>query len=187
MKQIIKTILTKDEQPKTTALRNWQKFRGWTLKILEVLENSGGETTRSISDRTGCKPTVAKVKLQQMLCVGLVEKVEKWGWRITRDGINCLIITRSNNNNNYVNGKLMDGERLVNTKLMDGKCLFPLENQERKEEERLPGCFQLKFCHIKQFSHDKTYNNKTNMHCDGCCWFKSELWIGSQSSIRNVG
>ncbi len=116
MKQILKNILAKDEQPKTT-LRNWQKYRGWTLKFLEVLEHSGGMTTREISDRTGCKPRHASIKLSQMLCSGLVEKVEKWGWKITRDGINCLIITNSNNNNNYATTTLQQYYKNATTKL----------------------------------------------------------------------
>ncbi len=186
MKQILKNFLAKDEQPKTT-LRNWQRYNGLTLKFLSELENSGGMTTRDISDRTGCNPHHACTKLGQMLSEGLVEKVEKWGWKITRDGINCLLITNSNNINNYVTTTTQQQHNMFTTSTQQHHSQFPLENQQQKKEEWIPGCFHLKWCHIKKFSHDKTYNNKTNIHCDGCVWFKSTAWTGTQGSKGSVG
>ncbi len=143
-------------------------------------------TTRDISTRTDCKPHMASVILDRMRCSGLVEKIEGWGWRITRDGINCLVITTSNNNN-YVNTISTQHQHNINTTSTQYQHTFPLENQQQEKEEWIPGCFHMKWCHIKKFSRDKTYNNKTNIHCDGCVWFKSVLWTGTNMSNGNVG
>ncbi len=155
-------------------------------KLLEVLEHSGGETTRSISDRTGCNPHHTSTKLGQMLSDGLVEKVEKWGWKITRDGINCLLITNSNNNNNsYVTTISQQHHNNITTMSQQQHSRFPLENQHQKRPEHIPGCFQQKCCHIKQICQVKEYNNKTSMLCPGCVWFKSTAWTGTQDSKGN--
>ncbi len=144
-------------------------------------------TTREISDRTSVNPRHVSVKLSQMLSGGLVEKVENWGWKITRDGINCLLITKSNNNNSYVTTTLQQQYNNVTTMLQQDYSQFPLENRERKKQEHIPGCFHQKFCHIRQICHVKEYNDKTSIICGGCIWFKSTAWTGSQDSKGNIG
>ncbi len=186
IKQVLKNILSKDEQPQNT-LRQWQLYRGLTIEILTELEHSGGMTTRDISTRINKTAKHSSTKLSQMLSDGLVEKVEKWGWRITRNGINCLLITNSNNNNNYVTERLQNVHRTTTEPPQHYHSTFPLENQEQKEEECIPGCFHQKFCHIKQICKIKEYNDKTSVLCEGCVWFKSETWTGSKDSKGNTG
>ncbi len=139
-------------------------------------------TTRDISDRTGCKPRMATVILCRMRCSSLVEKIENWGWKITRDGINCLLITNSNNNNIYANTIQTQCKHEANTMLTQCKHEFPLEKQQQTKQEDIPGCFHHNFCHIKQLCQSKEYNRKTSELCPGCVWFKSVLWTGRQSS-----
>jgi hypothetical protein len=45
----------------TGLLSNPCKFRGKTIEILGVLSNSGGMTTREISDRTGIPVRVVSI------------------------------------------------------------------------------------------------------------------------------
>lgn len=137
-------------------------------------------TTRDISTRINKTAKYTSNKLCKMLCAGLVEKIEKWGWRITRDGINLINI-------NYSPKPYLNHTRTLPERYPNDIHTFPLENQEQEKKEQIPGCFHLKFCHIKQFCKNKTYDNKTSMLCDGCVWFKSVVWTGSQDSTRNIG
>ncbi len=179
IKQVLKNILLRDEQPKIT-FKQWQKFRGISIQILSELEHSGGMTTRDISTRIDKTPRLTSNKLCQMRCSGLVEKVEGWGWRITRDGINIINI-------NYASRIQQQCFRNASGMLQECNSTFPLENQEQKKEECIPGCFHQKFCHIKQICKIKEYNDKTSVLCEGCVWFKSETWTGSKDSKGNTG
>ncbi len=179
IKQVLKNILSKDEQPQNT-LRRWQLYRGLTIEILTELEHSGGMTTRDISTRINKTCDYTSNKLCKMLRGGLVERIEKWGWRITRDGINLINI-------NYSPKPCTNPTRTIPTPYPNDNNTFPLENQKAKKEEHIPGCFHEKFCHIRRISKNKIYDDKTSRLCDGCVWFKSTAWTGTQDSKGNVG
>ncbi len=65
--------------------------------------------------------------------------------------------------------------------------MLQLEKQEvaasLQKEERIPGCFHQKTCHIKQFCKNKTYTSKTIIICECCVWFKSTAWTGTLNFI----
>lgn len=137
--------------------REWQRYRGWTLKILEELEHSGGMTTREISTRieNSCRRVTST--LCRMANQGLVERVERWGWKITRDGIFLLSI-------NYANTTTTQQQHNANTMLTQEK------------EERAPICFYASTCHIKRFCQDKRYIAKNMYQCHGCVWNTPDQW-----------
>ena len=96
----------------TVLLSNPCKFRGKTLEILGVLSNSGGMTTREISDHTGIS-----VRIISVYCIngekrGIFERKERWGWKATSFGFLILDI-----NNNNVKTKLKESKNEVKTKL----------------------------------------------------------------------
>src|SRR4030043_2116239 len=96
--------------------RYWQKFRGWSIKFLDDLQNSAGKTTRAIADGTFCPVRVAAVILQRMLRYNLIERVENWRWRLTRDGMFLLSINNNTVNNNNVNTTTTQQQHEDNTK-----------------------------------------------------------------------
>ena len=85
-------INTKTEQKEKQD--HYQKYRGNSLLILEQLENSGGLTTRQISDAILGNARVIAVTIQRLVHRCVIEKVENWGWRINCNGLKiCLLYT----------------------------------------------------------------------------------------------
>jgi hypothetical protein len=81
-------INTKTEQKEKQD--HYQKYRGNSLKILETLENSGGMTTRAISDAILGNARVIAVTIQRLVNRCVIENVENWGWRINCNGLKIL-------------------------------------------------------------------------------------------------
>jgi hypothetical protein len=141
------------------------------LRILEDLEHSGGKTTRAISDATGCRCHTSGDILRRMLNLGLVERVERWGWRITRDGIYLLSI-----NYDY------------------SSTTLPLQNSyttaTQEKEEPAPPCFRQATCHIKQVCQDKGYTRRNMALCHGtasCIWGASGAdRVPAEMKVRGV-
>lgn len=96
----------------TELLSNPCKFRGKTIEILSVLSNSGGMTTREISDRTGIPVRVVSIYCIRGEKRGIFERKEKWGWKAAPFGFLIFDI-----NNNNVNTKLTVSKQKVNTRL----------------------------------------------------------------------
>ena len=147
--------------------RYWQKFRGWSVKFLDDLQNSGGKTTRAIADATFCPARVAAVILQRMWRYNLIEKIENWGWRLTRDGMFLLSINNNTVNNNNVNTKITDNKHKDNT----------------KKQESIPSCFSRVSCHIKQLCRDKAYTLKNMVLCQNCVSFDLKNYTKGGTSI----
>lgn len=150
MKQI---SITRQAAPQVShvQLREWQRYRGWTIKILEELEHSGGMTTRAISDRTGCNCKLATTNLCRMLKQDLVERVDRWGWRITVTGYFLLSLSL----NHTTTTQQPHNNHTTTT---------------QEQEETAPDCFHAKTCHIKQICQDKRYTMKTMSVCLNCVW-----------------
>ncbi len=77
-------------QHSRAELRQWQRFRGWTIRILEELEHSGGLTYAQLAERTFCRRIDVRqycLRLYRSCCI---EPLEKWGWKITTDGVFLL-------------------------------------------------------------------------------------------------
>lgn len=141
-------------QLSSLQLREWQRYRGWKLRILENLEHSGGMTTREISSRIGYPCHSTTNRLCEMQRGGVVEKVERWGWRITSNGIFLLSL-------NYTTTTTQQQHNLTTT------------TTQLEKEESAPKCFRAKTCHIKQICKDKRYTVKTRQLCHGtasCIW-----------------
>jgi predicted transcriptional regulator len=78
--------------PASSEKRQWQRFRGWTISILEELQNSGGMTVAQIAERVNHRRKDIKDYCYRLYCSGCIEPLEKWGWKITSAGIFLLSI-----------------------------------------------------------------------------------------------
>ncbi len=100
----------------TVLLSNPCKFRGKTIDILGILSNSGGMTTREISDRTGIPVRTVGVYCRGGEKRGIFERKERWGWKVTSFGF--LILSINNNN-----GKTNDNDMINEGKTKDKRTL----------------------------------------------------------------
>jgi len=140
------------EQISAVTLREWQRYRGWTVKILEDLEHSGGKTVQDISTGIWYRRSSTSRTLRHMRVHGLVERVERWGWRITRDGLFLLSLSQEDRN------RIIIGENPASTRI-------------EEKSEPAPPCFALPSCHIRRLCEDKRYTKKNQSLCHGiaCC------------------
>lgn len=152
------------------SFREWQKYRGWKMRILEELEHSGGMTTREISSRIGYQCHSTTKRLCEMQRSGFVEKVERWGWRITSNGIFLLSL-------NYTPTTHQQHSNNTPTTL------------QLEKEEPAPKCFQGKTCHIKQICQDKRYTIKNMDVCLNCVWYnpRAQVFPAPRPEMKVVG
>ena len=153
-------INTKTEQKEKQD--HYQKYRGNSLKILETLENSGGMTTRAISDAILGNARVIAVTIQRLVNRCVIEKVENWGWRINCNGLKILSIFIKKDittNNKNVNTIQTQTQHKVNMKI---------DEKPIKQMENIPSCFEKAYCHIRRFLKNQSFNSKTMMQCNGC-------------------
>ncbi len=101
---------TDSTTPTTAFLSNPCKFRGKTIEILSILSNSGGMTTREISDQTGIPVREVWVYCRRGEKKGIFDRKERWGWISTAFGFLILSI-----NNNNVNTCTTQSKHLHNT------------------------------------------------------------------------
>lgn len=151
--------LSATQQFSRQKLREWQKYRGWKLRILEELEHSGGMTTREISTRIGYQARQTTKRLCEMRSRDMVEKIENWGWKITATGIYLLSI-------NYTPTIHQQHSNNAPTML------------QQEKEIPAPPCFNLRLCHIRQICKDPRYTMKNASLCNGvanCIWYGSRL------------
>lgn len=85
-------------RPSQAETRQWQRFRGWTIRILEELEHSGGMTVAQLAERLDHRRADVREYCARMRRIGAVEYAEKWGYKITPDGVFLLSIQASNTN-----------------------------------------------------------------------------------------
>jgi hypothetical protein len=141
---------------------HYQKYRGNSLKVLEQLENSGGLTTRQISDAILGNARVIAVTIQRLVHRCVIEKVENWGWKINRNGLKILEIfnkTTTTTTTKNVNISTTQQQHDVNMKK---------ETTTETITENVPSCFERAYCHIRRFLKNPVFNSKTMMQCDGC-------------------
>jgi hypothetical protein len=167
-------INTKTEQKEKQD--HYQKYRGNSLKILETLENSGGMTTRQISDAILGNARVIAVTIQRLVHRCVIEKVENWGWRINCNGLKILSIFNKKDittNNKNVNTIQTQTQHKVNMK-------------NEKTMENIPSCFEKAYCHIRRFLKNPVFNSKTMMQCDGCVQYNPNNYPKNISSSQAV-
>lgn len=169
MLQVVQKILCSDATI-PLSFRQWQKYRGWKMRILEELEHSGGLTTREISSRINYPCHYITNRLCEMQRDGLVEKVERWGWRITSNGIFLITLnytTTTTQQQHYNN---------TTTTLLT-------------IEESAPLCFRGKTCHIKQICQDKRYTIKNMSVCLNCVWYdpRAQVFPAPRVEMKVMG
>ncbi len=98
----------------TNSISNPCKFRGKTLEILGVLSNSGGMTTREISDQTGIPIKTVNVYCWLGEKRGIFERKERWGWNATSFGFFILSINNNNNDKSNINEVLIEDKSSIN-------------------------------------------------------------------------
>lgn len=141
---------------------HYQKYRGNSLLILEQLEHSGGLTTRQISDAILGNARVIAVTIQRLVNRCVIEKVEKWGWRITVTGLKVLSIfnkTTTTTTTKNVNISITQQQQIVNMKK---------ETTTKEQKENVPSCFEKTYCHIRRFLDNPVFNSKTAKKCNEC-------------------
>lgn len=75
--------MIQDSTTTTTSSQGMpQKYRGYSLKILEVLSSSGGLTTGEIAMKTGIDVFEVYKACRRMYGRGAIDKKERWGWQI---------------------------------------------------------------------------------------------------------
>jgi len=159
---------------------HYQKYRGNSLLILEQLENSGGMTTRAISDAILGNARVIAVTIQRLVHRCVIEKVENWGWRINCNGLKILQIFNKKDittNNKNVNTIQTQTQHNVNMK-----------NDTTTEtiNDNIPSCFEKAYCHIRRFLKNPVFNTKTMMQCNGCVQFNTNNYCKNISSAQTV-
>jgi hypothetical protein len=97
----------------TAFLSNPCKFRGKTIEILGILSNSGGMTTREISDQTGIPVKTVNVYCWLGEKRGIFERKERWGWKATPFGFFVLSINNNNDKSN-INELLIKDKSSIN-------------------------------------------------------------------------
>lgn len=145
---------------------HYQKYRGNSLLILEQLENSGGLTTRQISDAILGNARVIAVTIQRLVHRCVIEKVENWGYKITVTGLKILSIfnkTTTTTTKN-VNTTTTQQQHDVNMKNV---------NETEKPLEIIPSCFKEAYCHIRRILHQEEYTTKNSERCPNCTSFRT--------------
>ncbi len=145
---------------------HYQKYRGYSLKILEQLENSGGMTTRAISDAILGNARVISVTIQRLVRRCVIDRVENWGWKININGLKVLSIFNKKNittNNNNNNTTTTQQQHDVNMK--DDK---KAEEQKSESPEWIPSCFYRTSCNIRSIMKKSVYDSKTSNKCEFC-------------------
>ncbi len=84
--------ITSSTPTPTIFISNPCKFRGKTIEILSILSNSGGMTTREISDQTGIPVRKVWTYCNNGEIRGIFERKERWGWTVTSFGFFVLIL-----------------------------------------------------------------------------------------------
>jgi hypothetical protein len=159
---------------------HYQKYRGNSLLILEQLENSGGLTTRQISDAILGDARVIAVTIQRLVHRCVIEKVENWGWRINRNGMKILEIFNKKDTTTTtknVNISTTQQQHVVNMKN---------DKEPLKQTENIPSCFEKAYCHIRRFLKNPVFNSKTMMQCNGCVQFNTNDCRKNISSVQAV-
>src|SRR5659263_190539 len=93
--------ITSNTPTPTNFISNPCKFRGKTIEILGVLSNSGGMTTKEISDQTGIPVRKVWTYCNNGEIRGLFERKERWGWKVTPFGFFVLYINNNNVQTKY--------------------------------------------------------------------------------------
>lgn len=92
-------------QPSQAETRQWQRFRGWTIRILEELEHSGGMSVLGLADRLFHRKTDIGRYCRRLYKIGCIDPVEGWGWKITSTGIFLLSIYIKDTNRTHTGHK----------------------------------------------------------------------------------
>lgn len=111
------------------ASRQWARYHGWTIEILAVLENSGGLTVPQLAEKLNHRKRDIKEYCYRLRDSGFIEKVERWGWKITSAGQQLLVI-------NDGNTKATTRQHQGNTKAtLRQMTLAPYSNSEYSDPE----------------------------------------------------
>lgn len=96
IQEIQQDIIIRAQDPE--ALRQWARYRGWSIRILAELENSGGLTVAQIADNLNHRKKAIREYCYRLNDSGCIERVERWGWKITASGQLLLYINNDHTN-----------------------------------------------------------------------------------------
>lgn len=165
---IAETPNKKPEQTEEPKQRqdHYQKYRGYSLEILEQLEHSGGLTTRQISDAILGNARVIANTIQRLVHRCVIEKVENWGWKINRNGLKILeIFNKTTTTTTTKNVTTTTTQHHQDVYMKNETTTAELKKEQTKN---IPSCFEKAYCHIRRFMKNPVFSSKTAMRCDGC-------------------
>lgn len=116
-------------QPPPAETRQWQRFRGWTIRILEQLEHSGGMSVLGLADRLFHRKADIGRYCRRLYKIGCIEPVEGWGWKITSTGIFLLSIYIKDTN------RTTTGHKADTTRTLRQLTLAPFSDSQYSEPE----------------------------------------------------
>ncbi len=70
----------------TAEGRQLARYHGWRIKVLEVLQNSGGLSVAQITEKLNHRRPDIRVYCERLYHDGFIEPIERWGWKITPAG-----------------------------------------------------------------------------------------------------
>lgn len=115
--------------PDPAVLRQWARFRGWTISILEELQHSGGLTIAQIADKLNHRRVDVKEYCRRLYRSGCIEQIDRWGYKITTQGLQLLQLQPGNT-------KATTRQHLGNTKAtLRQLTLAPYSDSEYSEPE----------------------------------------------------
>lgn len=111
------------------ASRQWSRYRGWTIKILEELEHSGGLTVAQIADKLNHRRQDIRRYCYRLFNSGCIEPVKRWGYKITPHG-QLLLTIQTEDTNRTTTGHKQDRKRTLHQ-----HTLAPYSNSEYSDPE----------------------------------------------------
>ena len=173
------------------ASRQWARYHGWTIEILAALENSGGLTVPQLADKLNHRKRDIKEYCYRLRDSGFIEKVQRWGWKITSAGQQLLVI---NNGNTKATTRQQQG----NTKATPRQLtLAPYSDPEYSEPELAitnliishynktgqPFLFiedEIQICELAAITPEQLYESMRKLYQERVCYIYNNRKYGRQ-------
>lgn len=173
------------------ASRQWARYRGWTIKILEELEHSGGLTVLQLADKLNHRKKAIREYCYRLNESGCIEKVERWGWKITSAGQQLLYI-----NNDHTNTTPTPHKHHSKTTVRQ-MTLAPYSNSEYSDPELAitnliishynktsqPFLFiedEIQICELAGITPEQLYESMRKLYQDRICYIYNNRKYGRQ-------
>lgn len=176
---------------RSEELRQWARYRGWTIEILAALENSGGLTVLQLAEKLNHRKKAIREYCYRLHDSGCIEKVERWGWKITTLGRHLLFI-----NDDHTNTTLTPQKHHRNTTPRQ-LTLAPYSDPEYSEPELAitnliishynktgqPFLFiedEIQICELAMITPEQLYESMRKLYQERVCYIYNNRKYGRQ-------